>query len=323
MTVIRASAAGLFPGIGFPQGCDIVTFDGIASLIAMATRVDDQPRYIGMEVVDSAHRRWRITGIHRTEPSPTPRWWQFWLNTPEPIELDVALEEIEPFGLDAARQRVIAHAAPLFEAGDLALAWVHAAATMAELSDACTSVMVRAANRRILRGEEEDAIRTAADVARRVLILFAVVRMSLRVDRLNILTWLDKHDLIHALSAKEAELFKTLRLSAERRAEAGWDIEGLTALLWALGRADIPGFGEFADDISAISDILPPSAQVGVTEFIAMAKLRSTREIALMTERWWAHLPAARDAGEDAHEVAYRRYAALQWIVNARDMGWA
>ncbi len=323
MTIIKGRAARLqFPGIGFRKDGDIITFDSIQNLTAIADRLESEAAHVGIDIVDSAERRWCIAGIHRGEPTPGRRWWQFWRDAARPVEIDVELEEIEPIGLAAARERIVAHAAALFDTDDPALTRIRAATTMEELSDACVMAVVRTPNRRILRGDQDVKIGTTVEVARRAMILFAAVRISQKVDSLNILTWLDKHDLINAMSPDEAELFGTLRPSEELRAKAGWNIEGLTALLWALDRVDMPNIDEFADDISPMIDIIPPTAKISVREFMASAALRPARDIALMAETYWTRLSEARDAGESAHEAAYRRHAALQWILNPQDMGW-
>lgn len=323
MTTISADKAGIdYPGIGFLEDGGIISFDGIASLTAIVAELEDRAAHVGPEIVDGAGRRWRIAGLRRIQPEPERSWWQFWRPAVLPVQVDVDLEEIAPLSFEACRDRAAAHVATLFDGDDPIMARIGAATSLEELSDACLSAMVRTPNRRILQGAVDVETATPIDVARRAMVLFAAVRVAHKVDSLNVLGWLDKHDLINAMSPGEADLFGTLRPSDDQRARAGWSIEGLAVLVWALGKGDMPAFGQFVDDIAPVMEIVPPTAPISVRDFMATAELRSIQDIAAMAEDYWRRLPEAQAAGEDAYEAGFRRCVALQWIVTPLEMGW-
>lgn len=323
VTTISADKAGIdYPGIGFLEDGGIISFDGVGSLTGIVAELESRAAHVGSEIVDGGGRCWRVAGLRRSRPEPERSWWQFWRPAALPVQVDVDLEEIAPLGFEACRDRAAAHVATLFDPDDPVMARIGAAATMEELSDACLSAMVRTPNRRILQGAVDVETATPIDVARRAMILFAAVRVSHKVDSLNVLGWLDKHDLISAMSPDEADLFGTLRPSDEQRARAGWNIEALAALVWALGKADMPAFGQFVDDIAPVMEIVPPTAPINVRDFMVTAELRPLQDIAAMAEDYWQRLPEAQAAGEEAYEAAFRRCAALQWIVTPQEMGW-
>ncbi|KRB82645.1 hypothetical protein ASE00_11440 [Sphingomonas sp. Root710] len=322
MTTISADKAGIdYPGIGFLEDGGIISFDSVGSLTGIIAELESRAAHVRSEIVDGAGRRWRVAGVRRSHTEPERSWWQFWRPAVSPVRLDIDLEEMAPLSFEACRDRGAAHVATLFDGDDRVLARIGAAATMEELSDACMSVMLRTANRRILQGAVDVKTATSIDVARRAMVLFAAVRVSHKVGSLNVLGWLDQHDLISAMSPDEVDLFGTLRPSDEQRARAGWNIEALAALVWALGKRDMPEFGQFVDDIAPVMEIVPPTAAISVRDFMTAAELRPMQEIAAMAESYWQRLPEAQAAGEDAHEAAFRRCVALQWIVTPQ-MGW-
>jgi len=323
-----AQAGMQFPVLGFPSDGDVMPFEGMGLLAGKMGWLAGQGRHLGLEIVDSTERRWIVSGLVSLEP-PKKRWWQFGRSADmdEPLS-DIALREIEPQPFPATRARVEAEAASLFDESDEALAAIRAAATMAELSEACFQITLRGQGRRILSGDAGVAIRSASDVASRALLLFAAVRVALRVDRVTIVEWLVDHDLHQAMTPDESDLFTKIRLSDQRRAEAGWEMERLTALLWALGLVTMSPDGE-DPDISTIVELVPPTGALSLERFLA-SELKPARELAAMAERYREILQAAsedhaRDSSDEAAarvESAGRRYTALQWVINPDRIDW-
>lgn len=327
MTGIAMMQAGMkAPVLAFLPDDDVFPFDALGLLFGKARWLAQQDRHVGIEIVDSDERRWAVTGLCPGE-APKKRWWQ--LGAPaEPVD-DIELQPLDSQRFDVTRRRVEAQASALFNEGDEALAQIRSSSTMAELSAACFQITMRAQGRRILAGDPAVRVRRADEVARRALTLFAMVRLSHDVDRSDIMNWLASHGLTQALSPDEAELLAARRLTEEQRGEAGWTIEGLVALLWALGFIEMPRSDAFAD-ISAIIEIVPPSGDISVDAFLAAARLRPLPEIAAMSEDYhealcrarigYAENPSGADAG--LADVAHRRAGALQWIMNPERLLW-
>ncbi|WP_347269655.1 DUF4272 domain-containing protein [Rhizorhabdus histidinilytica] len=328
MTGVFMTRADLtLPVLGFPQDGDVMPFEDRELLLGKTGWLASRARHLGLEIVDSAERRWVVSGLVPGEP-PRKKWWRFGRADSERAGLEVELHEIEREDFIATRARVEVEARDIFEEGDEALAAIRAASTMAELSKACFEITVRGQGCRILSGDPGIPIRPASEVASRALLLFAIVRLALGVERSKIVEWLQEQNLLVAMSPEEAELFTTRRVTEQQRTAAGWELERLIALLWALGLADMSPAGE-DPDLSTVVEIVPPAGDMSIDRFLA-AELKPARDIAAMAERY---RNLSREAGEryagdpsdknlNEAEIAERRYVALQWIINPDRISW-
>lgn len=319
--------AGLdFPVLGFPCDDDVFPFEHLALLFGKSLWWAERGRLDGMEIVDSAGRRWKAAGVVQRAPTKK-RWWQFG-GTAEP-EHDIELQPLDPESFASTRQRVEALAGQIFPGDDEALADVRSATDMAELAGACFQITVRAQAMRILAGRPAVPIRSVDAVVDRALISFALVRISLGVDRIDVMEWLDAQGLVEALRPSEPPFFTSVRLSDQQKAEAGWSVEGLVALLWALGFSDLPPTGDHPD-LSTIISIVPPAGDMDVESFRRSARLRPAHDLAVMAEHCRIRLSEAeRDyeavPSDDTANVAdglRRRYFAIQWILNPDRLEW-
>ncbi len=116
-----------FPAIGFSAD-EVMAFDEMIELIAATATLGRQGRHIAMEVVDSAERHWKVTGLYRPE-SKKRAWWKFWpsLTVPQ-IEEEIDLEEAGDQSLIATRDRVRSIWEPRLDSDDGKLAALLAAA---------------------------------------------------------------------------------------------------------------------------------------------------------------------------------------------------
>jgi len=327
MTDVPMTQAGIAaPVLVFPSDDDVFPFEGVDQLFAKTGWWHSENRHLDLEVVDNGGRRWIVTGTMAGLPEKR-RWWQ--LRRPAGAGREIAVRPLEPEGFDETRARVEGQAARLFDEGDATLTEIRAARSMAELSSACYQITVRAQGRRILAGDATVPVRTAREVADRVLVLFALCRLAFGADRREVMEWLDENDLIEALTPGEAPLLTTRHLSDEQRAEAGWNIEEQSALLWAVGFADMPSPAEHPD-MSTLAALLGPNAALGVAQFRAACRLRPLLELAEMAETCGRDLGDAERRDEAAPsdnsamtaEALTRRYGAIQWILNPARLEW-
>jgi len=231
MTDVPMTQAGIeAPVLVFPSDDDVFPFEGVGHLFAKTGWWYSENCHLDLEVVDNGGRRWVVTGTMAALPEKR-RWWQ--LRRPaEPGKKEIAVRPLEPQGFDETRARVEEQAVRLFDEGDAALTEIRAARSMAELSSACYQITVRAQGRRILAGDTTVPVRTAREVADRVLVLFALCRLAFGADRMEVMEWLDENDLIETLTPGEAPLLTTRRLSDEQPGgdpEAGADLQHVVA----------------------------------------------------------------------------------------------
>ncbi len=327
MTGVPITQAGLqAPLLAFVPDDDVFPFENLGHLLGKSIWWVDQNRHVGVEIVDSAERRWAISGLVQAEP-PKRRWWQFG-RSPEP-EWEIEVQALDAESFVETRRRVELQANQIFDESDDALAAIRTAATMADLSRACFEITMRAQGLRILAGRSDIPIRSSSTVAQRAVVLFAVISVALKMDRMKVVEWLNTNDLIGAISPSDADLLGSRRWTDEQRADALWSIESLVALLWALKLADMPSGDDFAD-IDVIAEIVPPGAALPLHSFLASAQLRSGEELASMAEecRRQSRSAAEEAAGqgsedrENAADAAWRRCGAIQWILNPDRLEW-
>ena len=139
--------------------------------------------------------------------------------------------------------------------------------------------------------EHVDQVRSADEVARRCIILYAVLAAGHDEPRDQLVAWLGREGLWQAVSLKESEFLLSESPTREQRIHATWRAEALFPLLWSLGLIDELPIPQQLCDVQLIRSVLPPLlASVG--EFISTAQLRSDSEI--------------HDANEEIYQIHWR-----------------
>lgn len=327
MTGVPMTQAGIQPPLlAFVPDDDVFPFESVGHLFGKSAWWVDHDRHVGVEIVDSAGQRWVISGLVHAEP-PKRRWWQSG-RSPEP-EWEIELQPLDAESFVETRRRVELQASRIFDERDGALAAIRAAPTMADLSHACFEITLRAQARRILAGDQNVPLRPPAEVARRAIILLAFVRMALGASRREAMSWAGDDRLFAAVSPTEAELLAARRWSDQQRLDAGWNIEALAALLWALDMMDMPPAGETLDFMS-IAELVPPYSRTGWEDFMEHATLRPGAELAATAEQLWVRSRAAEEAlasdwSDETANVAkasHLRCGALTWVLNPDRLSW-
>jgi hypothetical protein len=123
-----------------------------------------------------------------------------------------------------------------------------------------------------------DQVRSADEVARRCIVLYAVLAAGHDEPRDQLVQWLRGEGLWEAVSPKESEFLLSESPSEQQRINATWRAEALFPLLWALGLiAEMPSPQQHCD-VQLIRCVLPPLLGP-VREFVSTARLRSDAEI--------------------------------------------
>ena len=99
--------------------------------------------------------------------------------------------------------------------------------------------------------EYVEQIRSADEVARRCIVLYAVLAAGHGEPRDELVSWLRREDLWDAVSPKESEFLLAESPTQRHRINATWRAEALFPLLWSLGL------------ISEFSRLRPRAAQAG------------------------------------------------------------
>ena len=175
-----------------------------------------------------------------------------------------------------------------------------------------------------------DQVRTANEVARRALALFAVVGLALGAERSEVLDWLKENDLWAELTPMELGFVDTPNPSRKQIINASWFSERLIVLVWALGAVDRLPPADEQCDTSVFQDVLPPYADVGVPVFIARAKLRTDQELIAMADTILDFHWMARDAKLNNRppkqpvdtEIIQERHHAINWVIGYDGATW-
>src|SRR5262245_48423920 len=126
--------------------------------------------------------------------------------------------------------------------------------------------------------EYVEQIRSANEVARRCIVLYAVLAAGHNEPRDQLVQWLRHEGLWDAVSPKESEFILSESPTQRQRVNATWRAEALFPLLWSLGLVlELPSPQQLCD-VQLIRSVLPPLFG-SVGEFVSTARLRGDAEI--------------------------------------------
>jgi hypothetical protein len=179
-------------------------------------------------------------------------------------------------------------------------------------------------------GLEDDVVRAPTEVAQRALAVFIMVCIAFEEPKDEILDWLREHNLYDKLAPSERELVEATDPSEKQLINAGWQAERLIVLCWALYLfEELPRPDEKCDPV-AFMDVLPPFAEIEVSDFINRAKLRPDDELMEMAEKIMDQNAEARRANRAGTaprypvdgEIMDERQRAMSWIVGYEGAAW-
>jgi hypothetical protein len=190
--------------------------------------------------------------------------------------------------------------------------------------------------------DEETTLREPAEVARRVLVLYAVTYRADGGDRSQALDLIERHGLWPHVSLQERKLLEAEQLDGDLARGLLWRLEGLWLLVWTLGDLELPWPGGFCDVPRLTTTLMGYEER---PDFVAAAILRPKAEILdalqLTLLQHWAvrdafihkrDIPADLDwsvgtammpvRGCPVTGVVAERHHALNWLVRFGDADW-
>ncbi len=139
--------------------------------------------------------------------------------------------------------------------------------------------------------EYVERIRSADEVARRSIVLHAVLAAGHNESRDGLVAWLRREGLWNSVSPKESEFFLSDGPTPQQLIQGQWRAEALFPLLWALGLiAEMPSPQRICD-VQLMQGVLPRLFD-SVAGFISSARLRADAEI--------------HEANEDIYQIHWR-----------------
>jgi hypothetical protein len=176
-----------------------------------------------------------------------------------------------------------------------------------------------------IASETEVRLRTPQDVARRAVVLDAVVLVGYRVNTDSV-GWLKREGLWDYVSPNEKALFENPTLTAQDLLAAQWRSEALWTLLWAMGDTDELDLPTRLSDAETAERVLPIPGE-SCAKFINQAKLRPEPELLdaadLIYRIDWAvvdaHLKKTPPPGGFISDIVTQRHYALNWLVRTAE----
>ncbi len=176
--------------------------------------------------------------------------------------------------------------------------------------------------------ESDDEFRSAADVARRCLVLCSVVAASHKESRSKIVSWLKDEGLWKHASPQERLLLQSKKPTNRQLISASWQVEALQVLLWALRLVPSMEGGKTRAERSRLQALVPYLGRTSA--FIANSKLRSEDDIYEMKERVYDAHWRVRDAQTKGKvlpqdidpEVLVERHRGINWLMGYCAQSW-
>ena len=174
----------------------------------------------------------------------------------------------------------------------------------------------------------DDTPRTAEEIARRALVLSAVMSVAFGSPAEQIISWLKAENLWEEITPNELD-FLNNPIDERNRVKFSWKVEALVALLWCINKVSkLPKLTNQCDTGPLKKAIVwPPEPTAG---FISSSKLRSEKEISKEYEKIYQAHWSVRDARLNNKKipkrlvpgVVYERHYGFNWVVGYGGQSW-
>ncbi len=172
--------------------------------------------------------------------------------------------------------------------------------------------------------ESDTTIRSASDIAKRVLILtYLNIVAQVESFRAQVVASLKNKGLWDDVSGNEKLLLLKKELSDQDKAYISWQSEAAWMLLWSINKVEIAILPTEECDVNEILKLLP-SFEESIDPFVNSATTRPATEILNMLDMVYTLHWAVSDAEENENPipaglspgVVHERHYALNWVTN-------
>lgn len=173
--------------------------------------------------------------------------------------------------------------------------------------------------------EETTQLKTAQEVAKRILIL-TYLNCAVQVeDKHEIITFLKEEKLWECVTKEEKELFEKSNFSEEEIDNILWRSESILLLLWTLHKVQALSLPV---EEANIGEVIPhlPAFFASTSDFVNSATIRNVSEILdqadLIFRLHWALRQAEVEGSKplDLHPgIVYERHYAIDWVTSVRE----
>lgn len=176
----------------------------------------------------------------------------------------------------------------------------------------------------LIEKEQESEIRSAQDIAQRILILTYLIYISnVEEDRLEIIEFLKKENLWDSVTGNERKLFLKKKLTEKEKINISWRSEGIWVLLFTINKTEKLELPQQEIEMDAIFNQIP-DFMTETEAFVKSAVIRSPNEILdlwdLIYRIHWAvrnvELNNLAPLDVDPSIVIERHYA-TNWVTNS------
>lgn len=172
----------------------------------------------------------------------------------------------------------------------------------------------------LIEEEAEAKVRTAQDIAKRILVLIYLnVASEDEAAKVEIVSFLKSQKLWQHASPEEKLLFEKPRLNEKESISISWQTEAIKLLLWCIYKIDTVDLPTKEAEISTILEVIPEFMD-DPTEFIEEASVRDIPELLDMSDFLFRLHSAVAEEEDDAKlgeinpGIVFERHIAINWV---------
>lgn len=173
-----------------------------------------------------------------------------------------------------------------------------------------------------------ERIKNAKQVARRCIILYAIVAAGYDHDRNKIVEWLKSERLWQFTSPREQAFLTSKRPSKQQVIDATWRVEALASLSWAINATIKPDLGKEVELSNIVGKL--PRLFTDTQAFISNASILSNEELNrehdAVDHAHWRIRDARRNKKPEPSDLACEaipeRHKALNWLLGWGGRAW-
>ena len=173
----------------------------------------------------------------------------------------------------------------------------------------------------LINEHPDEQWKSAQQIARRLIVIYALTGLSHDADPKKLLAWLESHSLDDEILNSERQYFIKKDLSKQDITHLSWNQESVFVLAWCLGLQKSLPFPDREANLSSVFPKMPP--QVDVSKFVAQSKRIESRSILEEADLYYCYHWAIRHPEKWERpvslslDVVIERRRALDWVIGS------